>query len=332
METKVFPFEVKSVDEDGTFEGYCAIFDKPDNMGEIVEKGAFTKTLKEGGNTRPMCWYHDPKIPLGLVELEEDNKGLKTRGKFDLNVQEAREKHSLMKMKAIRGLSFAFNTVKDVWDKGYRRIKEVKLFEAGPCTFQAHPNALVTNVKNLPWDESKPYPNEHSARLVDPGKFDKFKRTKGGKLYNKITVPATISIIWGHLEGEGEDDWAAQALRFPTESWSAEKAKAWLKSNEVKYQNFEAASKSLEGALEFLEEFKVMETKGGKMIPAANLKSINDAIKALTAILENSEPSDDTRDEGKGILSPIIKALELKDKPQSHLSGIIKALENQTQE
>jgi len=209
METKVFPFEVKSVSEDGTFEGYCAIFDKPDRLGEIVAKGAFTKTLQEGGNTRPMCWYHDPRSPLGIIELQEDDKGLKGKGQFDLNVQEAREKHSLMKMKAIRGLSFAFNTIKDTWEKGHRIIKEVKLFEAGPCTFPVHPDALVMNVKNLPWDESKPYPNEHSARLLDPGKFDKFRRTKGGKLYNKIAVPATISIIWGHLEGKEDDDWAA---------------------------------------------------------------------------------------------------------------------------
>lgn len=147
MEEKTFPFEIKALTEEGTFEGYAAIFDKPDALGEVIEKGAFTKTLKES-KTRPLLWYHDPQNPLGTVELEVDDKGLKVLGEFDLNVQAAREKYSLMKKKAIKGLSFGFKTIKDLWDDTTRRLKEIKLFEVSPVTFQAHPDALVMNVKN----------------------------------------------------------------------------------------------------------------------------------------------------------------------------------------
>lgn len=148
MEEKTYPFEVKSVTEEGTFEGYAAIFNKPDLLNEVIETGAFTKSIKEK-KTFPMLWYHDARIPLGTVNVEQNEKGLKVSGEFDLNVQAAREKHSLMKKQVIRGLSFGFNTIKDAWKDGRRFLKELKLFEVSPVTFQAHPEALVMRVKQL---------------------------------------------------------------------------------------------------------------------------------------------------------------------------------------
>lgn len=112
-----------------------------------------------------------------------------------------------------------------------------KLIEEAKTTEQE-----VSPISGEPEDTVlRPYPNEHAARLISPDKFDEFRRTKGGKLYNKIDVPATISIIWGHLKGENTDSWAAQALRFPTKSWTEEEAKKWLADNEVKFISFEKA-------------------------------------------------------------------------------------------
>lgn len=154
METKTFPFELKELDKadnSGIFEGYAAIFGKKDKMGETIEKGAFTKTLNEK-KILPLLWYHDPRDPIGIVDdIKTDSKGLKVRGQLDLNVKSAQEKYSLMKLKAIRGLSFGYRTVKDLWDRksGARSLLEVNLFEVSPCTFQMHPNALITGVKSL---------------------------------------------------------------------------------------------------------------------------------------------------------------------------------------
>jgi hypothetical protein len=86
---------------------------------------------------------------------------------------------------------------------------------------------------------SNPYPNEHAARLIQPDKFDRFRRTKGGTVQGK-KVPKTISVIWGHLKDS--DEWAAQALRFPKKSWTAAQAKKWLKDNGIKYISFEPAA------------------------------------------------------------------------------------------
>jgi len=331
MEEKTFPFELKALTEDGTFEGYAAIFDKPDAFGEVIAKGAFNKTLQEG-KTRPMCWYHDPRNLLGIVDLAVDDKGLKVKGYLNLEVQSAKEKYALMKQKAIKGLSFGFKTIKDIWDGTTRIIKEIKLFEVSPVTFQAHPEALVTAVKqNVPWDEEKPFPNEHAARIKSPGLFDgaTFRRKKDGTIYGSKKVPATAAVIWGKLKGAAKpsDNPIPQSLRFPTENWSVAQAKKWLKDNNVKYQTFEAASKSLEGAIEHLEEMK-----RGKVIAAQKMGLINDAVEALKALLKITEPRKSTPDEGKSPYSPILEALENEpegaDKPLMHLFGTkIKALE-----
>lgn len=147
LETKTFPFEINALTEAGSFDGYAAIFDKPDNMGEVIDAGAFTKSLKEG-LTRPMLWYHDPRDPIGVAELTVDGKGLKVKGQLNLEVQSAKEKYSLMKQGAIKGLSIGFRTVKDLWNDSLRVLKEVKLYEVSPCTFQAHPKALIIAVKS----------------------------------------------------------------------------------------------------------------------------------------------------------------------------------------
>ena len=59
-----------------------------------------------------------------------------------------------------------------------------------------------------------------------------------------MKVPATVGIIWGKLKGKDKpsDFPVPQALRFPTSSWTAERARQWLRKNNVKYILFEKAS------------------------------------------------------------------------------------------
>ncbi|KKM48094.1 hypothetical protein LCGC14_1558010 [marine sediment metagenome] len=108
---------------------------------------------------------------------------------------------------------------------------------------------------------SKPYPNEHSARLQSPDKFDpkSFRRTSGGTLYGSKKITSTVSIIWGKLKGKAKpsDPPIAQALRFPTKNWTAAKAKKWLGDNEMKYMSFESAKKASKKLLSKTSKDKV---------------------------------------------------------------------------
>jgi HK97 family phage prohead protease len=264
LETKEFKFMMDEMDEEkGTFTGYASIFGVVDSYGDMVLPGAFKKTLREKKEF-PMLWSHDVREPIGVIGGEEDEKGLKVSGQLNRDVQRGREIRSLMSQRAVNGLSIGFVTVKEGVDKDSqaRTLKEINVWEISPCVFQACPDAEVIDVKNA-WlaaykaeletrlcadygrlmapEELKPYPNEHSARLMDPDKFDRFRRKADGKLYNTLKVPGTIDVIWGHLKDGEDDDWAAQALRFPTKDWTEAEAKAWLKDNKVKYTDFEPA-------------------------------------------------------------------------------------------
>ncbi len=94
---------------------------------------------------------------------------------------------------------------------------------------------------------SKPYSNEHSARLQEPDKFvsKSFRRTKGGLLHDSKKIPSTISIIWGKLDDKAKsaDPPIAIALRFAKKDWTSTKAKKYLSDNEIKFIVFEPAKK-----------------------------------------------------------------------------------------
>ena len=97
---------------------------------------------------------------------------------------------------------------------------------------------------------ANPLPNEHSARLREPGDFKekpdwstggKFRRTAGGVIFGSKRVPTTIGIIWGQLKTQSGQAAAPQALRFPTRNWTEAAARKWLTDNSITFIRFEPA-------------------------------------------------------------------------------------------
>ena len=104
-----------------------------------------------------------------------------------------------------------------------------------------------------------PLPGEHSARLLDPKKLKPYirvRRTQGsgdGRVQG-VEVPASIGVIWYIIRGkDGGEVPRAQALRFPIKAWTATKAKAWLKTNKIRYIRFEAAAPRKQAEPQFRE-------------------------------------------------------------------------------
>ncbi|HTN60263.1 MAG TPA: HK97 family phage prohead protease [Devosia sp.] len=157
MKTKDFTLEVKGLSEDGTFEGYGSVFGNLDSYGEIVEPGAFVKSLARHAkekSTPLMLWQHNPDYPIGVWdELAEDSKGLFGKGRLLMGVQKAEEAHILMKNGAIRGLSIGYREVKVEPDGNNRRLKELDLYEISPVSFPANRRAGITAVKSERMDE-----------------------------------------------------------------------------------------------------------------------------------------------------------------------------------
>lgn len=236
MERKTLEFEVKQVDEGaGIFEGYAATFSKqPDSYGDIIEPGAFSKTLQEGGKRIKILWQHNVNEPLGKpTEITQDEKGLLVKGKLSLGVQRAREVLNLMKDSVITELSIGYDAINAPMVEGIRHLKEIKLWDISPVIFAANPEAIITAVKQ---SELKPYPNEHACRLRNPDDFqpDTFRRItreSDGKKY---------SIIMGKLKDE--DTMTEQAYRYDKDTWPADEARSHCEKHDGQ---FEAAGKAL---------------------------------------------------------------------------------------
>jgi HK97 family phage prohead protease len=144
-----FKFYAKDVKDNGTFEGLAAVYGNLDHGGDIIEPGAFTRTLKSSNGKVPILWQHDAKEPIGAGYLSDSSKGLQVRGELVMESDVARKAHGLMKAQVLNGLSIGYSTVKSEYDKkrDARLLKEVKLFEVSLVTFPMNPLALVGSVK-----------------------------------------------------------------------------------------------------------------------------------------------------------------------------------------
>src|SRR5215510_4868496 len=88
---------------DGTVEGYASLFGETDAARDMVMPGAFARTLKARGVRRvPMLFQHDPSEPVGVwLELAEDFRGLRARGRLIPEVARARELYALVRDGAV---------------------------------------------------------------------------------------------------------------------------------------------------------------------------------------------------------------------------------------
>lgn len=154
-DTLTAPLELKADgfdDAAGGFEGYLSVFGNVDLVGDIVEAGAFARTVEQNKGTFPLLWFHDPYEPVGMFDAKEDDKGLYIKGQLDLNTRRGAELYSGLKMGYIRDLSIGYKVVRKETDEasGIRRLKEVALREGSLLTanFAANPEANVTAVKH----------------------------------------------------------------------------------------------------------------------------------------------------------------------------------------
>jgi HK97 family phage prohead protease len=135
------------IEEDGTVEGYASLFGEIDAARDMVMPGAFTRTLRQRGLRRiPMLFQHDPAEPVGVwLELFEDFRGLRARGKLIPDVARGRELIALVRAGAIDGLSIGFRTTKARVDPAtrVRKLIDVDLWEISIVTFPLLAGARV---------------------------------------------------------------------------------------------------------------------------------------------------------------------------------------------
>lgn len=128
--------------------GYASLFGAEDQGGDVVEAGAYGRSLKSlerQGRRVKMLWQHDPAQPIGVWdEVHEDARGLYVKGRLLESVEKAREAAALIEAGAIDGLSIGYRTKRAKKnEKGQRLLSELELWEVSLVTFPMLPSARV---------------------------------------------------------------------------------------------------------------------------------------------------------------------------------------------
>jgi len=308
MEKKTFEFEIKELTEEGRFSGHLAVFGNVDAGGDIVDTGAFKKTLRDN-KAFGFLWAHDGTLNgiVGSYYGKEDEKGLAIDGGFymdlDIGLKGYKTAKRLMADGVKLGLSMGYKTVKHVYETiegiTVRRLKEVKLKEGSITLWPMNDQALLETIKEEGEEETetKPFPNFHACRINDPDKYERIRpmtRKHNGKEF---------TVLIGFKKGGGSED---QAYRYPKDTWSATEARAHCKGHDG---SFEAAAG---------KEIMIVCKSCGESQALTFTEPVVDTATQPKAEPSGAEPR---------IFSPVVEVLERGQAAGRHLfNGTLKIL------
>ncbi len=265
-----FRVELKALTEEGTFTGILSPYNEVDDGNDIVEPGAFTKTMQERGDTVPLLWQHKSDTPIGKLTLIDTPDALQVKGELLMELPEAQKAYALMKAGIVKGLSIGYETIKKAMDGGIRRLKEVRLFEGSLVTFQMAPSALVTAVKRRAegLEAKDSFADELTERQLCDARY---------QMYSAL-AEALDEYVWDQtLTNEQKVAAAAESIQQFTETYLA-----WL-PDYLKLRD------------EMYKAHPELTTKAGRTISAAtaktmglaheHVKSAQDCMKSAADIL-----------------------------------------------
>lgn len=146
----------------GYFEGYGAIYGNIDRGGDLIEPGAFAKSLHEintkGYGMPPMYYNHDQRGgTIGVWEkASEDSKGLEMAGRIiGLDAEFGKMNYARVREGAVKGMSIGFRIPPGGYKRGtgkggepLRYLKQINLAEVSLVDDPMNPLARVSFIKS----------------------------------------------------------------------------------------------------------------------------------------------------------------------------------------
>jgi HK97 family phage prohead protease len=147
-QTKTIAFKSDAHGEEGVFSGYGAVFGNLDSGGDIIEKGAFTKTLKDWSRVKVLALHDESNLPIGIpLLLKETEKGLYIKAKIS-DTAMGRDVKALLKDGVLTELSIGYEPVTyEIDEHGIRHLTEVELWEVSVVTWAMNDEATIREYK-----------------------------------------------------------------------------------------------------------------------------------------------------------------------------------------
>lgn len=299
--------EIKEISAEGVFEGLLSPYGNIDATGDVVEPGAYTKTLKDRGNKIPLLWQHQASLPIGELTLEERPDGLWCKGQLLMADTVAQRAYLFIKARIVKGLSIGFESIKDAIENGIRHLKEIKLYEGSIVTLPANESALIMSVKGAV--QTKGDFNDELAEI---------QLQEAGYQMRSALGCALSSAVWASgLTREEKIALATAIIQQFSDAYMAY-FPAYLDMLAEMYGDMETWSA------------KRFETKAGRKFSAATKQVMQDACtqiksahEALLALFDDeADEEDDSTLEGKAgapaVTSKPGAACETKSEPVDH--------------
>jgi HK97 family phage prohead protease len=222
-----FPVKLKSVemkDEDGSsvgeFSAVVAVFGNRDRGGDIIERGAFKRTLEERG-LPPIIYSHRWEMPpIGVASrAEETDEGLEIDGRLFVDEnQTAKETYVAMREGALKEFSFAYEPLEfetrsgneEDEEKGEgeeeetRHLLDVELFEVGPTLVGMNPATRLIEVRSR--QEKRVIPFRETSKAPDDTSWDAAAEVARADVADLFAMSAWVDTSIPDEDGDGLPD------------------------------------------------------------------------------------------------------------------------------
>ena len=209
-------FAADDISAKGEFTGYGAVFGNLDSYGDVIQSGAFKRTLadwKKEKSQPPMLLQHggwgmtdSDQMPIGKwTALSEDARGLLVEGRLiNLDTERGKTVYGALKEGVLDGLSIGYRakefSIGTKPEEPRRTLKAVELVEISVVTFPANGKARVTAVKA-------------AQDITTLREFEKFLRDAGGFSHGQAKAIAASGFKASDPRDEAEADIVALLRR-----------------------------------------------------------------------------------------------------------------------
>ena len=147
----------------------------------------------------------------------------------DLSINTVRRMYSYFARHTVDKQAEGFNSGEEGFPSAGRIAWELWGGDAG----ESWANRITQRLNSLDeraYEDKRPYPNEHAARIREPSQYEQFRRIND-------ELGEGIDIIVGYKDGETE----IQSIRFDSSQFSEDEAREWLRENNWEVLEFEPA-------------------------------------------------------------------------------------------